>query len=118
MIDDPNTNPDDRVLLEALLANRGTEAPKLQQGSPSFITTYDVIDENGDKVAEEVTTTMLTTEGAHIDISTGKVVTPNKQPQNRDELREIGADFARINTAENQATERSSDKYGAFNSVS
>ena len=99
MIDDKNTNPDDRKLLEALLANRGTEAPKLQQGSPSFITTYDVVDEDGNKVGEEVTTTMLTTEGSHIDISTGKVVEPNKQPQNRDELREIGADFARINTA-------------------
>ena len=97
-----NTPEDERVQLQALLINRDEDKEfKLLPNSPSYITTFDVLDTNGQPTGEQqVTTTMLSEDGqTHIDLSTGNQVTPVKQPINRGEQRELAADFAKINTA-------------------
>lgn len=100
-IADPNTPEDERVQLEALLLNRGDKPFKLMPGSPSYVTSYDILDENGEVVSTEITTTMLTENGEHVDLSKGEIIPAaviKGQPINREEQRELASNFAQINT--------------------
>jgi muramidase (phage lysozyme) len=102
-IDNKATPEDERIQLQALLVNRKANKPfKLLQGSPSFITTYQEMNDEGNPVGDpQVTTTMLTDGDPpqHVDLSTGQAVVPVGQPQNREELRELASDFAKINNS-------------------
>jgi len=92
---DPDGNADRITQLETLIAERVSgESINLLPGSASFITTY--IDE---EQKQQVTTTVLTEDGRHIDLATNTIITPTGTPINREEQRELAADFARINTS-------------------
>ena len=91
---DPDGNEDIITQLETLIAERVSgESIKLLPGSASFITTY--IDE---EQKQQVTTTVLTEDGRHIDLATNTIITPTGTPINREEQRELAADFAKVNT--------------------
>lgn len=101
VIANKNTPEDERIQLQALLINRkDNQQFKLLPNSPSFITQYQPVDAEGQPVGDpQITTTMLTETNEHVDLATGQKITPSGQPINREEQRELAADFAKINTS-------------------